>query len=115
MKGQYHVPVIDELLDELQQASWFSTLDLCAGFHQIQMHHVDACNTNFQTHGGHYKFRVMYFGLTGAPHTFQKPMNSTLQPLLRKCVLVFFDDILVYNRNYSEHVHHMEQVFKIMQ
>jgi hypothetical protein len=42
-------------------------------------------------------------------------MNSTLAPLLRKCVLVFFDDILVYNKTYSDHVLHLEQVFQILQ
>jgi hypothetical protein len=89
-KGQYPVPIIDELLDELHQASWFSSLDLCAGFHQIPMDHADCFKTSFQTRVGHYEFHVMSFGLTGAPHTFQWAMNSTLSPLLRKCVLVFF-------------------------
>jgi hypothetical protein len=90
LKGQYHVPIIEELLDELYGASWFSSLDLCASFHQIPMNHADCFKTAFQTHVGHYEFRVMLFGLTGAPHTFQKAMNSSLHPLLRKCVLVFF-------------------------
>jgi hypothetical protein len=114
-KGQYPVPVIDEFFDELNQASWFSSLDLCAGFHQIQMEPAYCFKTVFQTHMGHYEFRVMSFGLTGAPHTFQKAMNSTLAPLLRKCVPVFFDDILVYSISYQEHVSHLAQVFQILQ
>jgi hypothetical protein len=74
------------------------------------MEHVDCFKIAFQTHMGHYEFRAMSFGLTCAPHTFQKAMNSTLAPLLRKCVLVFFDDILVYNRSYQDHVTHLAQV-----
>jgi hypothetical protein len=96
VKGQYPMSIIDEL----HQTSWFSSLDLCAGFHQIPMDPADCFKTVFQTHVGHYEFCVMSFGLTGAPHTFQRAMNSTLPPLLRKCVLVFFDDILVYNKTY---------------
>jgi hypothetical protein len=70
VKGQYPVPIIDELLDELHQASWFSSLDLCAGFHQIPMDPADCFKTSFQTHVGYYEFCVMSFGLSGAPHTF---------------------------------------------
>lgn len=47
----------------------------------------------FQTHHGDFEFLVMAFGLSGAHGTFQGAMNSTLAPLLRKCVIVFFDDI----------------------
>jgi hypothetical protein len=104
VKGKYPIPIIDEFLDELNGATWLSSLDLCSGFHQIQMNPADAFKTTFQTHSGHYEFRVMSFGLTGAPHSFQKAMNSTLAPLLRKCVLVFFDDILVYSHTFDDHV-----------
>jgi hypothetical protein len=113
-KGQYPVPIIDEFFDELRGASWFSSLDLCSGFHQIPMHPKDCFKTAFQTHNGHYEFRVMSFGLTGAPHSFQKAMNSTLAPLLRKCALVFFDDILVYSSSLQEHVNHLSQVLQLL-
>jgi hypothetical protein len=56
----------------------------------------------------------MSFGLTGAPHTFQRAMNSTLSPLLKKSVLVFFDDILVYSQTYVDHLIHLEQVLQIL-
>jgi hypothetical protein len=56
----------------------------------------------------------MAFGLTGAPGTFQRAMNHTLALLLRKCALVFFDDILVYNTSLAEHISHLEQVFELL-
>lgn len=58
----------------------------------------------FQTHFGQFGFRVMSFGLTGASGTFQDAMNTTLAPYMRKCVLVFFDDILIYSPTLEQHL-----------
>lgn len=82
--------MIEELLDELTDASWFTCIDLTVGYHQIRLQPGEEPKTAFQTHSEQYEFRVMAFGLTGAPATFQKSMNTTLAPLLRKGVLVFF-------------------------
>lgn len=114
IKSKYPVPVIDELLDELYGASWFSILDLRAGFHQILLRNGEEYKIAFQTHLGHYEFRVMAFGLTGAPGTFQKAMNHTLAPALRKYALVFFDDILVYSSSMELHLHHLAHVFDLL-
>jgi hypothetical protein len=57
----------------------------------------------------------MEFGLTGAPRTFQKAMNTTLEPLLRKCVLVFFDDILMYSKTFEDHLSHLQSVLELLQ
>lgn len=111
-KSKFPVLVFDELMDELGSASWFSTLDLRAGFHQILLQPGEEPKTAFQTHCGQYEFRVMTFGLTGAPGSFQGAMNSTLAPGLRKFVVVFFDDILVYSRSFEEHLVHLELMFQ---
>lgn len=115
VKGKYPLPVIDELLDELAGAKWFSKLDLKAGYHQIRLASSEEHKTAFQTHNGHYEFKVMAFGLTGPPATFQHAMNASLAPVLRKFALVLFDDILIYSKTFSNHLEHFSAVLSILQ
>lgn len=114
VKGKFSVPVIDEFLDELCKASWFTSLDLRGGFHQIRLKPGEEYKITFQTHHDHFEFRVLAFGLSGDPGTFQGAMNSTLAPYLRKFVLVFFDDILIYNFSYHEHVTHVKLLLELL-
>jgi hypothetical protein len=92
VKGKYHIPVVDELFNKLHHATWFFNLDLCVGFHQIRM---DFSKQLFRPIMITMNL-VLCLWTDRYPHSFQKAMNSSLTPLLRICVLVFFYDIFVY-------------------
>lgn len=114
IKNRYPLPRIDDLLDTAQGATIFSSLDLMSGYHQIMILDEDIPKTAFRTPFGHYQWRVLSFGLTNAPATFQAVMNDVFRKQLNKNVLVYLDDILVFRLSLERHIQHLREVVQTL-
>jgi Reverse transcriptase (RNA-dependent DNA polymerase) len=114
IKNKFQILIIDDLFDELRGASLFSKLDLKSGYHRILMHKDHIPLTAFRTHDGLYEFNVMPFSLSNAPVTFQSLMNSIFKPYLRKFILVFFDDILIYSKDFITHLKYLHLTLQLL-
>ncbi|KAG2195271.1 hypothetical protein INT47_005046 [Mucor saturninus] len=108
------LPRIDECLERLGGARYFTSLDLKSGYHQIRIAPSDVPKTAFNTRYGQFSWLVLPFGLSNAPPVFQSLMSSILAEHIDKTVLVYLDDILIYSKNYEDHKKHVRQILNIL-
>ena len=112
--NRYPLPRIDELLDRLRGAQFFTKIDLWTGYHQIRVHPQDVHKIAFRTRYGHFEFLVLPFGLTNAPTTFMHLMHNIFREHLDEFIIIFLDNILVYSRGLREHMTHVRQTLAIL-
>jgi hypothetical protein len=112
VKNKYPLPRIDDLLDQLKDAKFFSKIDLRSGYHQMKIRPDDIPKTAFITRYGQYEFTVVSFGLTNAPAYFMNLMNKVFMDELDKFVVVFINDILIYSSTAEEHEQHLRVVLE---
>ncbi|KAH0725405.1 hypothetical protein KY284_001270 [Solanum tuberosum] len=114
IQNKYPLPRIDDLFDQLQDASVFSKIDLRSSYHKLKIRLEDVPKMAFRTSYGHYEFLVMLFGLTNMPVAFMSLMNMVFKPFLDSFVIIFIDDILVYSKSEDEHADHLRIVLCVL-
>ena len=114
VKNQACIPNPDDLFDTVQGSTFFSKLDLMSGYHQVRVNDGDVPKTAINTPFGQFQYRVMGFGLTNAPATFMALMNTIMRPFLRKSVVIFLDDILIYSKSWSDHLKHLDEILSVL-
>ena len=105
----YPLPRIDESLDALSGSRYFSTLDLVSGYWQVPLDADASDKSAFSTRSGLYKWKVLPFGLTSAPATFQRLMERVLHGLHWKSLLLYLDDIIVIGPDFPTHLHRLSE------
>jgi hypothetical protein len=113
VRNRRTIPRIDDLLDAVAR-KYFTLLDLTSGYHQILSFEEDRPKTAFRTPFGHFPFKVLIEGLTNAPATFETVMNTILHAYIRKFVVVYIDDILIFSKSEAEHQAHVRLVLKVL-
>ncbi|KAI5954409.1 hypothetical protein KGF54_002184 [Candida jiufengensis] len=111
---KFPLPSAEELLDSVGNSGFITKLDFTSGYHQLGMDEKSIPLTAFSTPYGLYEWLTMPFGLKNAPATFQRVMNYIFRDYLNKWLVVYLDDLLIFDHNRSEHMKHIRQVFSVL-
>ena len=108
----FPLPDIQDILDKLRRARYFSSLDCASGYWQVPLAEEGRLKTAFSTPQCHYEYLRMPFGLKSAPSTFQRLMNNVLMGLIGTRCFVYLDDIIIFGETLDDHNNRLKEIFE---
>ncbi|GBN30274.1 Retrovirus-related Pol polyprotein from transposon 17.6 [Araneus ventricosus] len=108
----FPLPKIDEMIDQLSGATFFSTMDLTSGFHQMSMHPDHMQYTGTATEFGLFEYKRLPFFLKNASASFQRLMSIVLASLSDLQIACYIDDVIIASHNFQDHLQRLELVFQ---
>ncbi|CAF3894349.1 unnamed protein product [Rotaria sordida] len=114
IKDAFPLPRIDEIFDQLSDATYYTKFDFKSGYFQVPLSEEDRPKTAFSTRDNHYQFTVLPQGITNGPATFQPVINHILGPARWKYALAYIDDVIIYSKTFEEHLSHLKEICQIL-
>ena len=109
-RNWYLIHRINDLLDKLKGEKYFSNIDLKSAYHKVPKEHIDVWKTSLKSKEGIFEWMVMPIVLKNSPTTLRRMMDDIMWPFTNNFVVVNMDDILIYNKNWAEHLQHIQKV-----
>ena len=110
VQDKFPLPRIDDILDQLGRAKWFSVLDLMSGFHQIPLSEESRDITSFSVNSGSFKFTRLPFGLSVSPNSFQRMMSLAFAGITPERAFLYMDDLIVVGCSDQHHLNNLRNV-----
>ena len=114
IKDAFPLPRIDEIFDQLSDATYYTKFDFKSGYFQVPLSKEDRPKTAFSNRDNHYQFTVLPQGITNGPATFQRVINHILGPARWKYALAYIDDVIIYSKTFNEHLLHLKEICQIL-
>lgn len=107
----YPMPRVDDVIDSIGKSKYITTLDFARGYWQVPVQKESRPRTAFATPFGLYQFKVMPFGLQGAPAVFQRMMDNILVDC-EEYAAAYLDDVVIHSNTWADHIHHLNDVLE---
>ena len=107
VRNKYPIPQINDLLDQLKGAKYFSKIDMKFGYHQVPIEPTNVWKTTFKSKEDLFEWLIMPFGLTNAPTNFRRLMDEILRPFTNSFMVMYLDDILIFNHSWEQCLYHI--------
>ena len=114
MKDAFPLPRMDEIFDQLYDATYYTKFDFKSGYFQVPLSEEDRPKTAFSTRDNHYQFTVLPQGITNGPATFQRVINHVLGPTRWRYALAYIDDVIIYSKTFEDHLTHLSDICRIL-